>query len=77
MGSNKFSVVVQTQGQNPKPITVSPSATIRTALLAAGFSEDSLSSLGSLRINSAEAELSQRLKKDDYITVTPKVAGGR
>lgn len=76
--SQKFAVIVQTHGQNPKSIMVGSSATVRTALIAAGFQDDALGAMrDSIRVNAAGADLTQRLKKDDYLTVTPKVAGGR
>lgn len=75
MSSNKFGVIVQVQGQSPKCVQVGSGATVSSALKAAKL--DPAQFGGSLTVNGDDAELSSRLKKDDHILATPKVAGGR
>lgn len=75
MASNKFGVIVSVQGQAPKIVQVGSGATVRTALSAAKLDPNSLS--GSITVDGADAQLTDRLSKDAYILVTPKVAGGR
>lgn len=73
--AQKFGVIVSVQGQAPKIVQVGSGATVRTALLAAKLDPDALG--GSLTVDSKDATLADRLKKDAFIQVTPKVAGGR
>lgn len=79
MASNKkISIYVQVQGQQGKVVKLSPSATARQALLASGFSENEAKNAASgLTVDGALAELSTRLRNDQMLVVTTKVAGGR
>ena len=72
--ASKFPVVLAVQGQSPKPLMVGSGATLRSALTAAKLNPDTLS--GAVTVNGDQAEMTQRIKRDDYIAVTPKVAGG-
>lgn len=68
-------VMLAEQGKAPRTVKVASGATLRSALTAAKLNPDALG--GAVTINGEPAELNQRLKTDDYIAVTPKVAGGR
>lgn len=74
MATSKFAVILAVQGQAPKSVMVGSGATLRSALLAAKLDADTLG--GSVTVNGESAELTQRVKRDDYIAVTPKVSGG-
>lgn len=78
MASKNISIYVQVQGQQGKIVKVSPSATVRQALLAAGFSENEAKNAASgLTVDGSRAELSTRLRNDQMLVVTTKIAGGR
>ena len=72
-----ISVYLQVQGQQGRIVKLSPSATVRQALTAAGFSEnEAKNSASGLTLDGSRAELSARLKNDQMLVVTTKVAGG-
>lgn len=73
--ANKFGVIVSVQGQAPKIVQVGSGATVRSALIAAKLDPEALG--GSLTVNHKDATLADRLSKDAFIQVSPKVAGGR
>ena len=53
-------------------------ATLETALVEGGLGDQSLQSiLEGVRVNGRPAELTQKLKEGDFITVSPQVKGGR
>ena len=75
MASKKIKVMLQAQGSKGRFLDLPQSATLRSALVAAKL--DPETSKGSVTINGQAAELSDRLHANDYISVVPKVAGGR
>lgn len=74
MATQKFAVMLAIQGSAPKVVMVGAGATLRTALTAA--KQDPAALGGAVTLNGENADLNTRLKKNDYIAVTPKVAGG-
>ncbi len=70
-----FGVIVSVQGQAPKIVQVGSGATVRSALIAAKLDPDTLG--GSLTVDHKDAAMSDRLSKDAFIQVSPKVAGGK
>lgn len=70
-----FGVIVSVQGQAPRIVEVGSGATVRSALIAAKLDPDTLG--GSLTVDHEAANLADRLSKDAFIQVSPKVAGGR
>lgn len=74
MSTAKFPVILAVQGQPFKTVNVGSGATIKSVLLAAKL--DALALAGSVTMDGDQAELGDRVKRDAYIAVTPKVAGG-
>jgi hypothetical protein len=79
--SKSINVYVQVQGQPGKYVKgLSTSATVRQALAKAGFSEremDAAEGNDGITVDAASANLGSRLKNEQLILVTTKVAGGR
>lgn len=71
----KVAVVVSVQGKTPKAYLVPSGATLGSTLRAAGHNPDALR--GSVTVNGETADMAKRVKKDDYIAISPKVEGGR
>jgi hypothetical protein len=75
MATNKFGVIVQHQGKDPKLAMVQGGATVATALEAAGFNPESYK--GRVTLQGKRADLSDRLKTGQLVGISEQVAGGR
>lgn len=75
MSSNTFGVMVQETGKKPQVALVGSGATVRSALRAVKISEDKAQ--GNITLNGKAADLSDRIKTNDLVALTPKVTGGK
>lgn len=73
--ANNMTVIVNEQGRPRKAVKVASGATVRSALKAFGLDPEKLA--GAVSLNGDLAELGSRIKEGDFISVTPKAAGGR
>lgn len=74
MKTGEFGVVVQIKGQRPNLAVVGSGATVRSALRAVKQNPDSLT--GKVTLNGRAADLSDRLKTNDLLAITPNTGGG-
>lgn len=75
MKTGEFGVVVQVKGERPNLAVVGSGATVRSALRAIKKDPDSLQ--GKVTLNGKAAEMSDRLKTNDLLAITPNTAGGK
>lgn len=75
----KIKVYVQVQGQPGKIAELGGSATVRKALEAVKFTAAEIENAanGGLTVDGEGADLGTRLKNNQMLVVTTKVAGGR
>lgn len=74
-GTAMFGVYVQETGKKGTVAIVGSGATVRSALRAVKLDAEKLN--GKLTVNGKAADLSDRIKTNDQIAITPNTAGGR
>ncbi len=72
---NKFGVMVQEKGKQPRIAHVGSGATVRSALKAVKI--DPETTRGEITLNGKATDLAARLRTNDLVAVTPDVSGGR
>lgn len=73
-GTAMFGVYVQETGKKGQVALVGSGATVRSALRAVKI--DAETKAGQITLNGKKADLSDRLKTNDLLAITPNVAGG-
>ena len=76
-GRGGIEVILAELAQDAKTIRLKPGATVKDALVAAGYTENLEATMAGVRVDNQEVELTTRLRNGQVIFISPNVEGGR